>query len=299
MRITGLSASSYETYSWCQWKYYLQTSLGFEDVSGPSAVLGHIAHKVLELFSKASMVNHPKDSKIWDANYVWDICFNHYYKVENKGAEGIKNDKIKAVCRGIKELLNSSYTPIRHNTIATEVKANVPLVGKDFKLKDSDKTFYIRGYIDRIDKIDDKTVEIVDYKSGTRTDYESKDRHKKTSEDIFKSIQAKLYHYATKQLYPWAENILVTFIYITDGGPVTAFFCDDDLKDTIELVKKRFKAVQANEDPQRTRSWKCNALCPFGKDGTCDFVWSEKEDLGLNFLVEKYKVLNERKKILR
>lgn len=294
MRISGLSASAHGTYDWCEWKYYLQYGLGFEDIAGAAAFMGTLAHKVLELPSKAVTVNHPRDSKIWDVDYLWNICFNHMYNDEPFLAEQVEPDKLKKVCRGIHDLFDSEYTPVRDNTISAEVAFNIELREPDFKIKDKDEYLRIRGRIDRVDQIDHDTVEIIDYKSGSRVCWSSKDRHKKTPEDLYEDIQPKMYHMAAKHLYPWAKNFLVTFIYFTDGGPVTVPFVDADYDITKELLKRRFKTIQANEDPQRSIGWKCK-MCNFAKDGTCDTVWDEKNELGLPFVANKYRILNDKK----
>ena len=306
MRIHGISASAHQTYDWCAWKYFLQYGLGFEDYAGSAAFMGTIAHKVLEIPSRASIVKHNPNSKIWDAGYLWNICFNHYYNKEPAIAEQIEMDKLKKVCRGIHDLFDSDYSPVRDNTISAEVAFNIELTEPDFQIKSStinakdplspvkQEYLKLRGRIDRVDQIDENTIEIIDYKTGSRVCWDSKDRHKKTPEDLYEDIQPKMYHMAAKHLYPWATNCLVTFIYITDGGPVTVPFVDGDYDITKEILKRRFKTIQANEDPERNTGWKCK-LCTFAKDGTCDMVWDEKNELGMDFIINKYRILHDRK----
>ncbi len=295
MKINGLSASAYDSYDWCQWKYFLTQVLGFEDESGPAATMGHIAHKVLEILSKAAVNKHDPNSKIWDVNYLWEIVFNHEFNSVPTSAEGIKDDKLLKVCKGIHELLRSDHTPIRDNTIGAEIKFRLPIENPDFLLeKGKDKYFVIRGKIDRVDKINEDTIEIVDYKTGTRTDYNSKERKKKDADKLHEEIQCRMYHYAAAKLYPWAKNILVTFIYLVDGGAIPVKFSEEDFKTTEEIVYQRFKAIKANNDPQRNITWKCKSMCSFYKDGTCDHVWQEKDELGMEFIENKYRILNNK-----
>src|SRR5687768_754715 len=119
MHLKSLSASSFDCYSACQWQWTLKM-LGFEDISGPAALLGTMAHRVLENLSKASMVKHTKDSKIWDTNYLWEIVFNRYFNSDPAVAEQIPQDKLRKVCRGLHDLISSEYSPIRDNTIDLE-----------------------------------------------------------------------------------------------------------------------------------------------------------------------------------
>lgn len=295
MKIKNISASGFDVYSDCQWRYFLQYALYQRSDAGPAAAIGTLAHKVFELLGKASIVKHRKDSKIWDFSYLWEICFNRYYK--SIGAtEGIKDDKLRKVCKGMHELLKGRYTPVSDKTIAVEVPFEIPLEDPKFLInaKGQPKEYFkIRGRIDRVDKIDDETIEIIDFKSGSRDIFGAKIRQKKDAIYLYeKEIQPKLYHLASTHLYGWAKNVLVTFIYFTDGGAVTIPFSPSDIENTKNILFRRYNAIKANNDPQRTRSWKCTVLCDHGKSGQCDAIWQEKQQVGLQFLEQKYTILN-------
>lgn len=301
MKISALSASAYSTYEWCPWKYYLQYTLGFEDESGPAAVLGTLAHKVLEVLSRASVVRHDTKSKIWSPEYLWRISYDHYCNEYPSIMEQIGDDKLRKVSRGVCQLIDSEYTPIRINTISAEAKFDIPVVDPAFILErkptGEPDYFKLRGRIDRVDQLDSETIEIVDYKTGSRVAWDSKDKHKKEPNDLHKEIQPRMYHVAAKHLYPWAKNVLVTFIYLVDGGPVTVPFCDTDLNDTYNMLRRRFLAIKNNDDPQRNLTWKCSKMCFFGKDDNlCEHLWNEKAELGKEFVENKYVVLNIKKR---
>jgi len=291
MIIDNLSPSSYDCYSQCEWKWFLNYNCKFTDTSGASALMGTMGHKVFEILSRASMINHPKESKIWDIKYLWRSVYSHY-KNTNPEVE-FDDKKLKVVCKGMSDLLNSTYTPVRQNTIDTEVRFNIKLPEPEFKLPNGNQ-FTIRGVIDRVDKLSDTSIEIIDYKSGTSSDYEKKDRPKKTNLSLLEMIQPRMYHLAAKTLYPWAKDILVTFHYFTDGGPLVFPFSDSDLVVTKEILKKRFKAIQHNNDPQRNKSWKCKVMCGYGKNDMfmCNSLWAEKSEVGLEFMRNKYVTLN-------
>lgn len=290
MKVSGLSYSSITNYDMCNFKYYLQAVLGFQDESGPAATIGHISHHILEILSKASMLKHDPASKIWNLDYLFKICFERYYVERPEICEKIDPKKLVDVSKGVVDIVNSDYSPIRDNTIAVELPFNIAITDPGFKI--NDKHLSIRGRIDRIDQIDANTLEIIDYKSGTRTNYNSTDRHKKTSEDLYNDLQPRLYHLACAYLFGHFSNFIVTMYYLVDGGPVSVPFSEADIGITKELLRRKYQAISANEDPQRTKSWKCTTLCPFGKDGSCDRLWAEKEQVGVEFMTEKYKALN-------
>ncbi len=62
--------------------------------------------------------------------------------------------------------------------------------------------FAVVGSIDRVDQIDDDTLEIIDYKSN----------HQLFSrEDVDGSLQLALYHAAARTLWPWAKHIRLSY----------------------------------------------------------------------------------------
>ena len=284
MHIERLSASAYECYSMCQWKYFLGYVAKLPDESGPAALLGSISHHVLEILSRASVNKHPKNSKIWDIEYLWKICFDRYAKTNPLIIDKLQPAKIRTVSKGLIDLIASEYSPVRNNTIAVEHYFKLPI-------KVDDGTYYISGFIDRIDQRDPDTIEIIDYKTGQRTDFKSKDRSKKDSVRLSEDIQPQIYYMAAKQLYPNVKNVVVSFIYIVDGGVVTALFSDEDVPTIQGRIVNRLRDIKSCNDPQRTTGWHCNVMCSFGKSGICDNLWEEKEDLGFEFVQNKYLTL--------
>ena len=62
--------------------------------------------------------------------------------------------------------------------------------------------FTVLGFIDRVDRVDDETVEVIDYKTN---------RMLFTREEVDTSLQLSLYHLAARQLWPWAKKVRLTF----------------------------------------------------------------------------------------
>lgn len=62
--------------------------------------------------------------------------------------------------------------------------------------------FTVVGFIDRVNRIDDETIEVVDYKTN---------RLLFSRDEVDQSLQMSLYHLAAKQLWPWAKRIRLTF----------------------------------------------------------------------------------------
>lgn len=83
------------------------------------------------------------------------------------------------------------------NILAVEQEFNIDIDG-----------FNMNGFIDRVDKLDDETIEIVDYKSA---------RLMFTKSDLDTDLQMSVYGKAARVLYPWAKYARFTFRMLRHG----------------------------------------------------------------------------------
>ena len=83
---------------------------------------------------------------------------------------------------------------------------NVLAIEKEFRLPVG--RFTVLGFIDRVDWVDDETIEVIDYKTN---------RMLFTREEVDHSLQMSLYHLAARELWPWAKNIRLTFHMLRHG----------------------------------------------------------------------------------
>ncbi len=77
---------------------------------------------------------------------------------------------------------------------------NILAIDQEFRL--SIASFNVLGFIDRVDAVDDETVEIIDY----QTNYLLWD-----IDDIDYDLRISIYHLAAMQLWPWANNVEMNF----------------------------------------------------------------------------------------
>jgi hypothetical protein len=126
---------------------------------------------------------------------------------------------------------------------------------------------YVNGFIDVIFKLDKKTIEVVDYKSGTAT---------KCFGELMEDNQAGIYSFAVRHLYPGYENYYLTFDYF-QRAPVTVTFTEYQEEAFRERVVSIFKQVVDNQSPRRiplcrdgSLFFKCQYLCD---RPTCDKQW--------------------------
>lgn len=293
MKINKCSASAISSYRFCIFQYYLNQVLGLKTISGKAALQGTIIHNVFETMAKINL--HDKNlidpfdilEKKWDKH----VKLNPHIEIRKITTRGISAD-FKKCQRAIEIITNDNiYNPYKidkiigiENWFAFEHK------GKQWTTHDGSQ-FRSRGFIDLVHEIDDDTIEIVDFKSGKRQEFGT--FKEKDFWALLEDIQPRLYHLAALQLWPEYDNIIVTFYYILDGGPISFCFSEIDTFITIGRIQKFFKTVKNNELITRNRCWKCN-LCSFNKGGFCDKIWSDFKIFGQDYIEQHYKELTFR-----
>jgi RecB family exonuclease len=68
--------------------------------------------------------------------------------------------------------------------------------------------FKVVGFIDRVDRLDDETIEVVDYKTN---------RQLFTRDEVDASLQMSLYEIAVRQKWPWVKRVKLTFAMLRHG----------------------------------------------------------------------------------
>ena len=100
---------------------------------------------------------------------------------------------------------------------------NVLAIEKEFRLPV--ERFTVLGFIDRVDWVDDETVEVIDYKTN---------RMLFIRDEVDHSLQMSLYHLAARQLWPWAKKVRLTFHMLRHG-----------VRQTTERTEEQLEAAQA------------------------------------------------------
>lgn len=286
MKIVRCSATAIKGYYHCSFMYWLEKILGLESSSGKAALQGTIAHTVFEWMGKLKKRNKTYIDTEWLLDQSWEMHVkqNPGIEIRRETSRGEAADFRK--CRtDIESVANSDHSPYKSKIIDIERWFEIEMPGPEWKC--SDGQFSSRGFIDLVREIDSDTIEIVDWKTGDRCDYHTRERH--TYSTLFRDIQLRLYHFAATELYPQYKNIIVTFYYTSDGGPITVPMSYSDIFGTIDYLWEFFQTVKNDTLLLRNRSWKCK-MCSFERSGMCDRVWGELHALGSEY-VEKYRNL--------
>lgn len=267
MKISYLRASAINTFKDCQWKYFLDYSVGLQSPAGKKAQLGTIIHAVLEIMAKAKKTGHYKHKdKYTCPNYLLKVVWDRNVRVNPNNFEYLEKDK-KFCQELIDIILNSRYSPLKLDILATEKQFEIDLNDKGF----GTPPCKLRGTIDLITREDEETLHIIDWKSGERKDWIS--GQPKQIEDFEKDIQLLVYNLALYVLYPQYKYRMFTVYFIRDGGPFTVTFGPETIEKTINILRKHYNTILNTEQPSRLKDdagrssekWKCRYVCHFGK----------------------------------
>jgi putative RecB family exonuclease len=103
---------------------------------------------------------------------------------------------------------------------------DVLAIEKEFRLPVG--PFEVLGFIDRVDWIDDETVEVIDYKTN----------HQLFARDeVDTSLQMSLYHVAAQRLWPWAKKVKLTFWMLRHGVRQQTTRTEEQLADALAYVE--------------------------------------------------------------
>ena len=295
MKIARCSASAIQSYRHCAFKYFLNYALDLESPSGKAALQGKIVHQVLEWMSKLKKRGKVNVDVEWLLEYAWDMhtSLSPHIEIRRTTSRGEAADFKK--CRLCVEtiLADKHYNPYEMNNIVDiEAWFKLELPGPEWITKDddgNDQPFAVRGYIDLARELDKDTIEIIDWKTGKRVDFYT--RKPIDAYELLRAVQPRLYHLASSVLYSKYKNIIITFYYIEDGGPLTISLGIDDIPMTLASLWKFFDTVKKDTLLVRNRSWQCK-MCAYERSKICQRIWSDLHTMGSEYAENRYKGLN-------
>ncbi len=330
MIVTYIRSSSYNNYGYCQMQYFITYVLGYQSKSGKKADMGTMVHKVMEVLAglKKYHQDNPRarilrvdDDAIGKfkcprtelntdelVNKLLDLSVDAYeakspHTFNTKDREEIAKTAWCFLTHGNKQFdprLRDIHFPEPHFDIPIEedwAKFEYEINGKKIKGQ-----LAIKGTIDLVTKLNDDTIEVVDWKTGRRMDWttgEVKD-YKKLENDP----QLLLYYYAISKLYPEFPNRIMSIFFYKDKdgdpdpSPFSLCFAPEDEQRFLEMLKNRVEEIRQNIapkplDPNRNH-WKCTRLCHFCKtkwgdtdDNMCIYIENHIKEHGMDETVKK------------
>ena len=299
MDIGLIRGSSYGQYDYCQMSYYITYVLGYQQPTQKKALLGTITHKVMEVLANCKKVvqDNPKKKKflfnddeigilkftyqeLMSQEFVDDLLNKSYehYTTHAKHLTFDFKDDMK-FCRDMVDagltMFNGAYDPRNQNIFKAEQPFQFVMDKEWAKYTVDGEEYYltVKGTMDLIVKENEDTLHLVDYKTGLRKNWATDEV--KDQEKLNKDFQLMLYYYAVRKLFPEYKNVMVTIIFLRDGGPFSVSFKDDTIEEVEKLFKEHFETVKQNTWPKPVdkarKDFRCYRLCEFYKknwDGT-------------------------------
>lgn len=316
----------------CEQQFFIEYVLGWRGPSGQKADKGTIVHKVLEILAVIKKAQQDGQSHIddeiigkldtnkYNLNTIIEKVYKYYSATNSHHTWSPRDYKdchawvYKAI-----EFNDGMFDPRNRHIVCPEqhfdFTINKSWAKYSYGLSDGSKlegNLALKGTIDLITKVDDKTLEIIDWKTGRRLDWAT--GQEKTQEKLEKDPQLRIYHYAISQLYPDIEHIIFSIYFINDGGPFSVCFEKEHLKETEDMLRRKYEYIKTTKKPKLNKSWMCSKLCHFGKtsfqntsieplieyrDGQisqkdnfmtkCEQIKHDTELYGINTVVDLYK----------
>lgn len=282
MIITYLRSSSYGTHSMCEHQYFLEYVLGYRSPSNKKADKGTIVHKVLEILAYVKLnLQNNNDTFVDDVvgevhveqynlNTIIEKVYKYYTSRFTHHAWEIKDYKdCHTWVHKALSYNNGMFDPRNRNILQPEqhfdIEIKKPWSSYKYDTPEGvlEGNLAIKGTIDLITKVDDQTIEIIDWKTGRRLDWAT--GQEKTLEKLQHDPQLRIYHYAVSMLYPKIEHCMVSINFINDGGAYSICFDKKDLSTTEDMIRRKFETIKQTQRPRLSKTWKCNKLCHFGK----------------------------------
>jgi hypothetical protein len=266
----------------CPQQYFLEYVLGIRSPSNKKADKGTICHKILEILAHIQLCSQNKESvyiddiigkvniKKYDLDQISEQVYIYYtsqFKHHEWFAKDFKDCRLW-VDKALTEH-NGSFDPRNRDIVQPEqhfdIVINKPWAKYKYNTKDEvlEGHLAIKGTIDLITRVDENTLEIIDWKTGRRLDWATGEE--KTFAKLQSDPQLRMYHYAVSHLYPEIDHIMVSINFINDGGAFTICYDKSDLPKTEDMIRQKFDTIKQTTVPELNKSWKCSKLCHFGK----------------------------------
>lgn len=256
IKIDVIRRSHIEEYKQCPYAFYLDVIKGVETQGNKWTETGILLH---ELFDKYSHIDNIVEVK----KDLEDEFLEGFVKL-NEDLFSNEYDKKEMLERGLECIRNFvKYQIVAPKPFSTEEKFVID-IGKDIPK--------VQVTVDRINKLEDGSLEIVDYKTGKVH----------VGQKLKKDLQPPLYILGVKDKYKTSPQRFKLLFLKEDKERVYDKIDEDkyvckvnkneyviSLQETIREVKTIFGRITRGEFsiPQNVSTWQCERMCKFGQGG--------------------------------
>jgi len=241
-----ISYSGLDTFSTCPAQYKFQYIDRIKVYRSKEAIFGTLIHDCLKMFHEPSEPTPLLEDDL--LKYFTDRWDNSVYQD--------KQEEAFAFHQGI-DLLKKYYLQnqgVEFNIVNLETLFEAPILEEPSSDNASagKKEFHqITGRIDRIDKLDDGTFEVIDYKTTKKMPSQA---------DVDKNFQLSVYYLGITNRWPSLQkenrSVKLSLYYLRHGEKLSAFLDSQRVKETKEKILNLINQIkQSNFEPR------LNPLC--------------------------------------
>lgn len=236
LSLIDMSYSRINTYSMCPAKYFYSYVIKEPQSFSAPAVLGNIVHDVLE--------DHVGENLSYNDMAV---TFEQYRSVYDPEGQ-IGPDLIDVAYVMLAEYVD------RHDGDEVQVLAKE----KEFSIVIGPA--FVRGFIDRIDRIDENTIHILDYKTGKFEETKVKE-----------NLQLGIYVLACSVLYPEVDTFKADLYYLRSAKQKGHTFTREDLPGIEQRVLDAIYQIVNDTQFKTTSNARICGFCEHASSGVCRF----------------------------
>jgi RecB family exonuclease len=231
-----ISYSALETFTTCPAQYKFQYIDRIKVPKSKEAVFGSLIHETLRMFHEPTRPTPPSEEEL--LKYFTDKWDPSVYQDPQEEAF--------AFHQGI-EILKNYYLQnqgLKFNIVNLETPFEAPIL-------DGQELHQITGKIDRIDKLDDGTFEVIDYKTAKKMP---------AQEQVDKNLQLSVYHLGLTNRWPSLQQenkpVKLTLYFLKHGERLSTTRTNQQLNETKERILSIIEAIKKSSfEP------KPNVLC--------------------------------------
>ena len=233
-----LSASAIDSYKTCPMKYLFSYVWALRGEPRGEMTFGNVIHKaireIVQEIKKRRKLDPADLDAIYDRNWIPAGFLDDYHEEEYKNAG---REQLKAFCE--------SYCVAPPDVLMQEKTFEIAL----------DDDVIVRGRIDQINKIQGKSVEVIDYKTGRA----------KTAKDAEYSLQLSIYALAVEEVLGLSPDRLVFYNLTTNTAEATTRDAKD-LNEVRAVVKETADSIRSRDFAAKPgfacRSCDYQTICP-------------------------------------
>lgn len=246
LALIDMSYSRINTYEMCPAKYYYSYILKEPQIFSAPAVLGNIVHDVLE--------DHAGEELVLSEMAV---TFEQYRAIYDPDLQ------IDVELIDVAYVMMAEYVD-RH---ADDVGA-VQVIAKELDFSIVIGNAIMRGYIDRVDRLNEKALHIIDYKTG---------KYEETK--VKNNLQLGIYVLACSHMFPEVDTFKAELYYLRSGRRKGHTFTRDDVPMLEQRVLDALNAIINDQHFSVTKNIRICGFCEHATSETCAYGVSQRKRL--------------------